>query len=481
MPDQLDDLLDVSATELARRIRTGATRSRDVVAAHVARIEAVNPRINAVVADRFDDAMREANAADAKLDATPAHARDQLPAFHGVPCTIKEAFFLKDMPNTAGLVSRKGQRSERDGVTVARLRAAGAIPLGVTNVSELCMWNESDNRVYGRSNNPHDPRRIVGGSSGGEAAIIAARGSPFGLGSDIGGSIRMPAFFCGVYGHKPSAGLIPGSGQFPAPDGDAMRLLTSGPLARRAEDLHPLLKILAGPDGDDPTCRPMPLGDPSEVRLDELTLLVPTRDSFARIDPAMLDTLETVASALQALGLRRESITLPKPSWTFRRWSALMAVGSSERFGAMLRPSRPVGAAELLPWALRRSPHTLPAIVLAALANTPHPRPTTLSKIKDEVGALRSQLDDRLARGVLLYPPYSRPAPRHGGPKLTPFDFTHTALFNVLGLPVTQTPTGIDHLRRPLGVQVVSAHGNDHVTLAVGQALERVFGGSVLS
>jgi fatty acid amide hydrolase 2 len=291
----------------------------------------------------------------------------------------------------------------------------------------------------------------------------------------------MPAFFCGVFGHKPSAGLIPGSGQFPAPDGDAMHLLTSGPLTRRAEDLFPLLRILAGPDGDDPTCTPMTLRDPSEVRLDELTVLVPTRDSFARIDPAMLDTLETVASALEALGLRRESITLPKPAWTFRRWSALMAVGSSERFGAMLRPTRPVGVAELLPWALRRSPHTLPAIVLAALANAPHPRASTLSKIRSEVATLRDQLDDRLAHGVLLYPPYSRPAPRHGGPKLTPFDFTHTALFNVLGLPVTQTPTGIDHLRRPLGVQVVSAHGNDHVTLAVGEALERVFGGSVLS
>src|SRR5207237_4871758 len=145
--------------------------------------------------------------------------------------------------------------------TVGGLRAAGAIPLGVTNLSELCMWMESNNRVYGRTGNAYDPRRTAGGSSGGEGAIVGAAGAPFGLGSDIGGSIRMPAFFNGVFGHKPTGGLVPNSGQFPMAHGPALRYLTTGPIARHAEDLMPLLRILAGPDGDDAGCVAMELGD----------------------------------------------------------------------------------------------------------------------------------------------------------------------------------------------------------------------------
>ncbi|MHB8879010.1 MAG: amidase, partial [Myxococcaceae bacterium] len=262
MASPAQPLLACSAVELARRIRQGEVTSRRVCEAHIEQIQRVNPAINAVVAERFEAALAEADAADAAVRAGP---RDSLPPFHGVPCTIKEAFAVRGMPNTAGLVARRARLSGQDAPTVARVRAAGAIPLGVTNISELCMWMESDNRVYGRSNNPYDPTRIVGGSSGGEGAIIGAGGSPFGLGSDIGGSIRGPAFFNGVFGHKPTGGLVPSSGQYPRSEGASMRLMTTGPLARRAEDLYPLLRVLAGPDADDPSCRPMKLGDPAGV------------------------------------------------------------------------------------------------------------------------------------------------------------------------------------------------------------------------
>jgi fatty acid amide hydrolase 2 len=138
-----------------------------------------------------------------------------LPPLHGVPCTIKECFALVGHAADVGLPARVGLRPSADAPAVTRLRDAGAIPVGVTNVSELCMWMESFNRVYGRTNNPYDPSRIVGGSSGGEGAIVGSGASLFGLGSDVGGSIRMPAFFNGVFGHKCSAGLIPNSGQYP--------------------------------------------------------------------------------------------------------------------------------------------------------------------------------------------------------------------------------------------------------------------------
>ena len=221
-----------SATELARLIRDGETTSEEVVRLHIDRLRRVNPALNAVVRVRVREAMSEARESDRRLA-----ERGPDGPLHGVPCTIKESFELEGMPHTAGLVSRRDRRGQRDAVTVARLRAAGAIPIGVTNVSELLMWMESNNRVYGRSNNPYDPRRIVGGSSGGEGAAVGAAISPFGLGADVGGSIRMPAFFNGVFGHKPSSGLVPNSGQWPLAENEAASYLSTGPLARRAEEV----------------------------------------------------------------------------------------------------------------------------------------------------------------------------------------------------------------------------------------------------
>src|SRR5207237_4863970 len=135
------------------------------------------------------------------------------------------------------------------------------IPLGVTNTSELTLWIESSNRVYGRTSNPYDARRTAGGSSGGEGAAVGSGGSPFGVAADIAGSIRIPAFFCGVFGHKPSPGVGPNTGLYPPTPGEAARMLQTGPLARRAEDLMPLLRLMAGPDGVDPLGRDVALGD----------------------------------------------------------------------------------------------------------------------------------------------------------------------------------------------------------------------------
>ena len=165
----MDDVFTRSALELAADIREGARTSRDVVDAHISQIEKVNPTINAVVRERFDEARAEAEGAD-RLQASGA----ELPLLHGVPCTIKESFALVGMPNSSGLVARKDVIADTDATTVSRLRRSGAIPIGVTNISELCMWMESNNQVYGRSNNPYAPSRIVGGSSGGEGALVGA-------------------------------------------------------------------------------------------------------------------------------------------------------------------------------------------------------------------------------------------------------------------------------------------------------------------
>jgi fatty acid amide hydrolase 2 len=239
-------VLERSALELARAIRAGELSSREVVEQHAWRLHRFQPRTNALARDRFAAALAEADAADERIAA--AAPGEELPPFLGVPCTIKESIALAGMPNCAGLVSRRETVAEETAPSAQRLLDAGFVPLGVTNTSELTMWIESQNRVYGRTRNAYDPHRTAGGSSGGEGAAVGSGGSPVGLGSDIGGSIRLPAFFNGVFGHKPSPGLVPNSGQFPSTEGEAAALLAIGPLTRRAEDLLPVLRTIAGPD-----------------------------------------------------------------------------------------------------------------------------------------------------------------------------------------------------------------------------------------
>lgn len=476
------DLRLLSATALASRIRAGELSSREVVEQHITQIEAVNPTINAVVRTRFEDARAEADAADARRASTPA---GDLPPFHGVPCTIKETFCLQGMPNSAGLLARKDVVADRDAPTVARLRRAGAIPLGVTNTSELAMWMESTNKVYGRSNNPYDPSRIVGGSSGGEAAIIAAGGSPFGLGSDIGGSIRGPCFFNGIFGHKPSGGLVPNTGQYPAVLNRTVRILASGPMARRAEDLMPLLRILAGPDGEDRACEAFPLGDPAAIGLEGRVVVNVVDNGALAVSRDLREAQARAVTALEACGMRVRSARFKGLKRQFEIWSAAIGRERDVPFGKMLKQGgkmHPVWeVAKLL---AGRSEHTMMAIVLALVEPLPDLMPATARKLMALSASLKAEILDALGDGgVMLYPTYATPAPRHGVPAFESLrlrlPFAYQGIINALELPATQVPLGLNAQGLPLGVQVISAHGSDHVTIAVAIELERIFGGWV--
>lgn len=469
------DLLTLSATALARMIRAREVSSRDALEAHLERIRLVNPGLNAVVRERFDEARREADAADAKV------ARGEpLPSLHGVPCTIKECFALTGMPNSSGLRSRAGVIAASDATAVSRLRAAGAIPMGVTNVSELCMWMETSNLVYGRTNNPYDRRRIVGGSSGGEGAIIGAGGSPFGLGSDIGGSIRMPAFFCGVFGHKPSGGLVPGTGQYPMAHGRARRYLTTGPIARRAEDLWPLLRILAGPDDADDGCTSIALGDPANVKIEGLEVVTVEDNGALDVDARLVDAQRRAVEALRAHGARVRTATIEPLRHSLEVWSTLLAEAGGPTFAELMGDGVAIhGFSELGRWLRGRGDHTLPAIALALLEKLPALFPGHTKKVLAHAERLRADLDATIGDGVLLFPSYTKPAPRHHTPLLMPVQWQYTAVLNVMEVPATQVPLGLDELARPLGVQVVARHGGDHLTIAVANQLERDLGGWV--
>lgn len=478
------DPLLMSAFELAAAIRKDQLSSREVVEAHVDHARRVNPVLNAIVVDRYDQALLEADLADTRIAATPPSERDRLPSLWGVPCTVKESFAFAGMPNTAGLVARRDRVADEDATAVTRLKQAGAICIGLTNVSELCMWMESDNRVYGRSNNPYDPRCIVGGSSGGEGAIVGAGASPWGLGADIGGSIRMPAFFCGVFGHKPTGGLVPGTGMYPLAENDALRYLATGPIARRASDLLPLVRLLAGPDGCDHGCLELPLGELDEVDIRDLEVSVVEGNGRTPVEPEMLAALETAAELLGRAGARVSRRSIPEFGKAYAWWSAMMSDAAETSYKQLLGEGQaiPVGR-ELLRWLLGRSAHTLPSLALAAMEDVwPFvPSEQRIRQVVDEGRAFRARLHEQLGpRGVLLYPSHPRAAPRHHAPLFRPFDWAYTAIFNVMELPVTQVPMGLGRAGVPLGVQVVAGHGRDHVAIAVACALERETGGWVL-
>ena len=254
-----------SAVDLAGAIRAREISSEEVVRACLRRIDEVNSRINAVVVLRADAALAEARDADQAL------ARGKLKGpLHGVPMTIKDSLDTEGIISTGGTMGRAGFVPEEDATVVERLKAAGAILLGKTNTPELTLSFETDNLVYGRTNNPYDLTRTPGGSSGGAAAIVAAGGAPFDIGSDTGGSICLPSHFCGTAGIKPTSGRVPRTGHIISYGGIHDGLTQLGPIARYVRDLALILRVIAGPDGRDPSIVPMPLRDPGRVSMRRL-------------------------------------------------------------------------------------------------------------------------------------------------------------------------------------------------------------------
>jgi fatty acid amide hydrolase 2 len=473
----MQDVLDMAAVDLARAMRERRVSPREVVDAHIARARAVNHAVNALVAERFEAARREAAEAEARLAA--AGPDDDLPPLLGVPCSLKEYLGVGGMPQTGGFVHHRERTAPKDGTVVTRIRAAGAIPIGITNGPEGGMWMETHNRVYGRTKNPWDVRRTAGGSSGGEGAIVAAAGSAFGLGSDVAGSIRFPAAFCGCVGHKPSGRLVPNTGHYPDSVGEVGAILVIGPLVRRVRDVMPILRVIAGPDGEDPYTREMWLGDPAGVDLRDVTVHTFDDHALVRCDEDTCIALHAAVRALEARGARRATFRHPALAHAVEIWSAIMAASTERSFTESLPPGFSA-LRELGRLAFGRSDFTLPTVVLALVERGQPLLRRRLERMaalgRELQGALESALGDG---GVLLHPPYTRAAPVHRRALLTPFDFVCCGLFSVMEVPATAVPLGFSGHGLPLGVQIVARRGQDHLTLAVAEALEREFGGWV--
>ncbi|KAH8609108.1 putative Amidase [Trypanosoma vivax] len=517
----------LSALQLSEAYRTGKLSCEVVVRTYIEHIKRVNPYINALVYECFDEAVASAIEADRIWAAWRANKKRPEPSWLlGVPCTIKECMQVKGCPNSSGLPQRRGVLSLGDSPVVKNFRDAGAIILGVTNTSELCMWYESSNYVYGISCNPYDTCRIVGGSSGGEGACAAAAFSTFSLGSDIGGSIRMPAFFNGVFGHKSSPHYISNRGQHPSPRSSSHHYMTTGPISRFAEDLAPLCEVAArGGFREDPVKfppRPPLRKIPHLVKGKRLRVYV-LEDFGARNVRTSEDQLATTRAVARCLerefGAEVTYVNLYdkrrctdgrvpdefRPfSQSFLLWSStLMSDKSEVQFVTMIRDGLPNfnTFAELCRWLVGRSEHTMPALCLCMLELLQQYSPVSVFPVTD--GSILEHFKENLEAllgddAVIVAPTFPKPAPRHHSPLLSPFDFQYTAIFNVLRMPSTAVPIWPEELRGtrkvltveevrehghhshahlPKGVQVVSSELNDELSISVALALERSLGG----
>lgn len=423
----MNELTDASAVALAAAIRGREVSSVEVVTAHVGRIAAVNPRLNAVVQLTADAALAEARDADAAL----ARGRIGGP-FQGVPFTVKDVFDVARVVSAVGLEERAAFIPERDATVVARLRAAGAILLGKTNCPPGGAGGDTANPVYGTTVNPYDSARTPGGSSGGEAAIIAAGGSPFGIGSDSGGSFRLPAHYCGVAGLKPTFGRVPNTGAYDHPGGLTDPRTQVGPLARSVEDLAPALASIAGPDWRDSSVVPMPLGDPGTVALAGLKVAWYDDDGIASPSPDTARTIRDAARALADAGLLVENARPPAIAdsldITRRYWR------SAELHGAQIEHL-------MRDWDAFR---------------------TGLLVFMERFDAILCAVSDRPAL-----------------PLGTTDDerFSYTLPFSLTGNPCAVVRAGTSADGLPIGVQIVARPWRDDIALAVAGQIERALGG----
>lgn len=451
----MNDWIRASAAHTARAIQAGEVSSARVVSACLERIAAINPKLNAVVQTTGGAALQRAREADAALAGGMVWG-----PLHGVPMTIKDSFETAGVVTTAGTKGLESYIPEHDASVVARLRAAGAILLGKTNVPEITLRFATDNYVYGRTNNPYDPARIPAGSSGGAAAIVAACGSPFDIGSDTGGSIRLPAHFCGIAGLKPTAGRVPRTGHIPFLDFGVTEALTQvGPLGRRVEDLRLILPIIAGPDGRDPAVVPMPLRNPASVELKELR--VAYYIDIGLTPPPSAETSEAVRTATAALAEIGASVREEPPPGVGEARSLWREIVVADGGAGVRRLLEKLGTKQMHPFLeWTQEGEDLPTSAYSQLL-------TRWNQLRSDGLAFLEKYN------VIICPVNATPATLHDEP--TPFRYTY--LYNLLGWPVAVVRCATSPEGLPIGVQIVAPPWREDVALAVAGFFEDTFGG----
>ena len=457
----MTDIIYSSATSIAQSIRDKEVSAVEVLQAHLDRIAEVNPKLNAVVQLCADRALQEAGEADAALA-----LGDAAGPLHGVPMTLKDSLDTEGVVSTGGTTGRRDFVPERDATVTARLRAAGAILMGKTNTPELTMAGETDNSVYGRTNNPFDLERSPGGSSGGAGAIVTTGGSPFDIGSDTGGSIRMPAHLCGIAGIKPNSGRVPRTGHIINYTLGATDSYTqNGPMARYVEDLELILRVISGPDWIDPAIVDMPFGNPADVDLNSLRVAFYTDPPGYKV-PSQ-DTRDAVQSAIRALSDVAASVEEDAPAPLECVPDITAKIGGGDGRAGTRRLLDKAGTTDV-------------SAILSKRFDEAEPVTTSeFTKALEDLDQYRSDMLQYMSDyDVIVSPVTAMPAQPHGAS----FEDRnrhafYTGPYNLTGWPGTVVRCGTSSEDLPIGVQVIARPWREDVSLAVAAFLESALGG----
>jgi len=457
----------LSAARMAEQIRAGEISPVEVVNAHLAQIERVNLKLNAFVQVDSDGARKTAREAEIKV-----MRKQLLGPLHGIPVSIKSSISVAGMGCEAGTRLRAGFVAEEDAPLVMRLKNAGAIVVGTTNAPELLMAWETENLLYGRTNSPWDLDRTPGGSSGGEAAAIAAGMSAGGVGSDGGGSIRVPAHFCGICGLKPTPGRIPSTGHFPVSCGPFALIGVVGPMARTVGDLKILFEVMQGSDVGDTCAAPVPVLWPAVDEARKLKVGYFDNDGRTPVTPDILAAVRAAAQALRDEGFevecfRPEGLEEARELW--RKY--FVAAG-----GMLLRPLFKGRESEM-------SPILREFLQWSAAESTLNAESLLDAWMRRDL--LRARFFAQMQKyPLLLCPAAAIPAFRHGerhweveGKTVEYLDaWSYTEFFSLLGNPAVVVPVGRSLEGLPIGVQIVGLPWQEERVLAVAALLERQCG-----
>jgi amidase len=452
----------LSAAKMAAQIRGRELSPVELVDAHLAQIERLNPKLNAFVQVDADGARKRAREAESAMQ------DKELGPLHGVPISIKSSIEVAGMRCEAGSRLHAGEVAAKDAPLVARLKNAGAIVLGTTNTPEFLMAWETDNALYGRTNSPWDLSRTPGGSSGGEAAAIASGCSAGGVGSDGGGSIRVPAHFSGICGLKPTPGRIPASGHVPSSVGPFALIGVVGPMARTIEDLKILFEVMQGPDIGDTSSAPVPVRWPSKDDVRKLRIGYFEDDGRTPVTPETRAAVHAAVEVLQRAGFtvepfRPEGLEQARETW----WKFFGTVG-----GMLLRTMVQGREAEVSP--------TLKQFLERVAAEPSHTGETLLDAwIQRDL--IRNKIFEQMRNyPILLCPVAAIPAFRHGerswqvDSKTVEYldAWSYTEWFNLLGTPAVSVPVGNSKEGLPIGVQISARPWEEELVLAVAEILE---------
>lgn len=459
----MNEMTSMSAVALAKAIRTRRLSSGEVVDAYLKRIGDVNPKLNAVVQEAAKTARKEAREADAAV------ARGDIKGpFHGVPMTIKDTLDTASVITTGGTQGRANFVPAEDATAVARMRSAGAILLGKTNVPEFALAPETDNLIYGCTNNPYNLSHSPGGSSGGEASIVAAGGSPIGLGSDCGGSIRAPAHFCGVAGIKPTTGRVSRTGHFPPVYGLMNRLWQVGPIARFVEDLILALPVISGVDWRDPILVPMMPENPDTVRLKDLRVAFYTDNGILSPTP---ETIEVVKKAAEVLCDAVMSVEEDRPEDIERTYDIWWGLSSGDK-GA--------GVAAMLKMAGTTEPHLYLKRFQEVQSAAKDLTPADFGDLISKWDIFCSKMIQFMQKyDVIICPVIAFPAQPHGFilEKDKDLGFSYCFTYNLTGYPAAVVRGGTSAEGLPINVQIVARPWREDVALAVARHIEAALGG----